>query len=56
MYFDELNVHTVGPSMTPKERLMTHFGGHDPQFGNHWAKQTFFHVKEMGLCQRTSSP
>ena len=23
MYFNELNVHTVGPSMTPREKLIT---------------------------------
>ena len=26
MYFNEVNVHTAGSSMTPTERLLTHLG------------------------------
>ena len=41
MYFNELNVHTVEPSMTPRERLMTYSLGTTAEYfaiGNFYIK------------------
>ena len=66
MYFNELNVHTVGPSMTTSERLMTPLGvmtrslgttglgGHASRLGNQWGNILNIHsrlIQYMNVTQ-----
>ena len=62
--FYSINVHTIGPSLTPQKMAHDPFGGHDLQFGNHCSRHyinlqkqcedylTAFHLKLKDALNR----